>query len=97
MKKLLFMGMIASCVAIAGCGNSEVESRVYEQRRGVITHWGCTDAIEKISSRKGKYENIWIVKIYFECRGNKCAEEFEYSFRDGKLRCLTEYGRDVEP
>ena len=92
MKRLSFLSMIVSCVAIVGCGNSEVESRVYEQRRGVITHWDCTHAIEKISSKKGKYENIWIVKIYFDCRGDRCVQEFEYSFRDGKLRCLTGYG-----
>lgn len=97
MEKLLFVPMIASCVAISGCGNPDLESIVYEkeckEESGLVHCILCTGwhSLEDVSSKKGKLKDMWIVTLHYQCPYWKGAKRcYEYSFRAGKARRIRE-------
>lgn len=97
MEKLLFVSMIASCVAIADCGNPDLESIVYEkeckEESGLVHCILCSGwhSLEDVSSKKGKLKDMWIVTLHYQCPYWKGAKRcYEYSFRAGKARRIRE-------
>lgn len=88
---------------ISGCGNSEVESAVYQQLHGVYACSSCArwnetyhtmdyayHPIKSISSSRTKYDNVWRVDIKVDC-DQQSHRIREYAFKNGKLKFIREY------